>query len=153
MGRAKHLTNAEKRLIAFNYKESGKSLSAIASFLGRDVSSVSRYKNYKILSSAKVIKTIVDLQKWELLFNEVYHYWIDRGKLQNYIEEPSNENQKYLFYDIAQPPRQHKDWKEIPIKCPLFRGLDKNTSIKNFIDILVKNYQNGNEKVILPPVK
>ena len=67
MGRANHLSKAEKELIAYNYRKSGKSLGAIAKFLGRDRSSISRYKNYKlpkpIKETIKERKDIPDITK------------------------------------------------------------------------------------------
>lgn len=119
MGRANHLSKAEKELISMLYRNTDKSLGAIAKFLGRSKMSASRYQSYKLSKKIKPVKkTITDpidsirenlfkrvidqcKNKLSLKFDEDYREY-DLTILRNYIRRYLTRERKTNFKDLPE---------------------------------------------------
>lgn len=137
MGRANHLSKAEKELIAFNYRKSGKSLGSIAKFLNRSKMSVSRYKNFKLPRIVKESKKSYDTPQEQTIdvtneqwFKDIYQFFVTKA---GYEDTPSQ------FFVIVKN-RFWEYYKKQILSCPNYKRKLKVDIIRDIVDLLRKEY-------------
>jgi len=141
VARKEYLKKSQKELIAFNYRKSGQSLGSIAKFLGLSKMSVSRYKNYRISGATKDVHTMY-IQKEQDVFQEFY----DECKKGNRSKSVS----LFLVHG-KKGDKKHRYLRKFE-KLPRYKNKSRSEIINDVDDIIYRNYQDGNDKIILPSV-
>jgi len=137
MGRANHLTKAEKELISIMYQKSGKSLGAIAKFLDRSNRSVNRYKNYKLPRTVKsTIKPQVKPKiepEFKVEDQELFKRMYDEFVKYHWFEDSPSDIFKQIKY---------RHWKEKIAKWPTYKGMYKTDIIIDLRERAIRKYSN-----------
>ena len=143
MGRAKHLTKAEKETIAYLHKRKYP-VGKIARLVGRNRRSVNRYKKYTLPGKTKDVHTMYTQKKTpdasmeqfrvedQDLFKRMYtdfvnYHWFEKNESQIFA------NIKHRYWE--------KHFKKIT-KWPKYRGWLKTNIIIDLRDMLIKKYSN-----------